>query len=55
MTVGELKKALQELIEAYQKMKWMSGATRATGILDALTELDETSTVGGEEKSSSGR
>lgn len=50
MTVGELKKALQELIEAYQKMKWMSGATRATGILDALTELDETSTVGGEEK-----
>lgn len=50
MTVGELKKALQDLIEAYQQMKWIVGAIRATGILDALTGLDEASDVGEEEK-----
>ncbi|MDX1836182.1 hypothetical protein DIZ81_02880 [Legionella taurinensis] len=50
MTVGELKKALQELIEAYQQLKWPLGVDRATGILGALSELDETSTVGEDEK-----
>ncbi|KTD45918.1 hypothetical protein Lrub_2715 [Legionella rubrilucens] len=50
MTVGDLKKALQELIEAYQQMKWTLGVDRATGILEALSGLDETSAVDEEEK-----
>ncbi|QRN02428.1 hypothetical protein GH742_00215 [Legionella sp. MW5194] len=50
MTVGDLKKALQELIEAYQQLKWPLGVDRATGILEALSELDESATAGEEEK-----